>query len=137
MSAGTPHWWEDATAEEAAGGRGAVRAFLTSPNSADREKFARAFALLILLGEDGDYAGARDEISKVEDLHLDEICNGLKVLEKRLSDFPAALPNVLRTSIAQLEERSQRRSHDYVAEKQEKLRKQAESKPRPRPGPKD
>jgi len=122
MTAITSHWWENATADKAAACRDVVREFLAGPDAANREEFARALALLVLLGGDGDRTNIRDEINKVEGSHLDEVSNGLEVFEERLSDFPVAVPDGLRESIGQLQERRQKRSEDVTAERIELLR---------------
>jgi hypothetical protein len=81
-----------------------VRAFLRGPDSINGEKFARAFAVSVLPGGDGNHVSIRDEISEVEDLHLDWVCNGLAVFQEKLSDFPRAVPDRLQESIDQLKE---------------------------------
>jgi hypothetical protein len=125
MIAGPSRWWENATADEVAECRDVVYAFLTDPDSANREKSARALALLVLLGGDGDRANIRDEVNKVEDSQLDEVCNGLEVFEERLSDFPVPVPDGLRESIDHLKERRQKRSEDITAKRMENLLRHA------------
>jgi hypothetical protein len=134
MSTNTSRWWGDATADEASKCESVVNTFLNGPNPTDRDNCARAFALFILLG--GDDTSILKRIHGVKDSQLNDVWIGLKLCVDKLSAFGAAAPDGLQASIAQLGERSQKRSDDNVAEKQKILKKLAESRPRLGPRPK-
>lgn len=134
MSTNTSRWWGDATADEASECEIVVNTFLNDPNPANRDNCARALALFILLG--GDDTNILKEIHGVKDSQLNDVWIGLKLCVDKLSAFGAAAPDGLQVSIAQLGKRSQKRSQDTVAEKQEKLKEIAKSRPRLRLRPK-
>jgi hypothetical protein len=134
MSTNTSRWWGDATADEASGCENVVDTFLNDPNPANGDSFARALALFILLG--GDDTNILKEIRGVEDSHLNDVWIGLKLCVDKLSAIGTAAPDGLQASIAELGKRSQKRSQDIVAKKQENLKVKAKSMPHPRPGPK-